>query len=99
MCAQQFVWDDPFLLEDQFSEEERMIRDTAREYAQEKLFTRVLSANREERFDREIMNEFGELGMLGRHAAGEVRLRGGQLCRLRHHGREVSGSIPAIARQ
>jgi len=62
---QQFVWDDPFLLEDQFSEEERMIRDTAREYAQEKLFTRVLSANREERFDREIMNEFGELGMLG----------------------------------
>ncbi len=61
----QFVWDDPFQLEDQFTEEERMIRDTAREYAQEKLFTRVLSANREERFDREIMNEFGELGMLG----------------------------------
>ena len=61
----QFVWDDPFQLEDQFTEEERMIRDTAREYAQEKLFTRVLSATREERFDREIMNEFGELGMLG----------------------------------
>ncbi len=62
---QQFVWDDPFLLEDQLSEEERMIRDTAREYAQDKLRTRVLTANREERFDREIMNEFGELGMLG----------------------------------
>jgi glutaryl-CoA dehydrogenase len=61
----QFVWDDPFQLEDQFTEEERMIRDTAREYAQEKLFPRVISANREERFDREIMNEFGELGMLG----------------------------------
>jgi glutaryl-CoA dehydrogenase len=62
---QPFVWDDPFLLEEQFSEEERMIRDTARNYAQEKLFSRVLSANREERFDREIMNEMGELGMLG----------------------------------
>jgi len=62
---QQFVWDDPFLLEDQFSEEERMIRDTAREYAQDKLMSRVLLANREETFDREIMNEFGELGMLG----------------------------------
>jgi len=62
---QAFVWDDPFLLDDQLSEEERMIRDTARGYAEEKLLPRVLSANREERFDREIMNEFGELGMLG----------------------------------
>jgi glutaryl-CoA dehydrogenase len=62
---QQFVWDDPFLLEDQFTEEERMIRDTAREYAQDKLMSRVLLANRDETFDREIMNEFGQLGMLG----------------------------------
>ena len=60
-----FVWDDPLLLEDQLSADERMIRDTARDYAQDKLMSRVLSANREERFDREIMNEFGALGMLG----------------------------------
>ena len=60
-----FVWDDPLLLEDQLSADERMIRDTARDYARDKLMSRVLSANREERFDREIMNEFGALGMLG----------------------------------
>ena len=60
-----FVWDDPLLLDDQFSAEERMIRDTAREYAQDRLMPRVLEANRRERFDREIMNEMGELGMLG----------------------------------
>ena len=60
-----FVWDDPFLLDDQLTEEERMIRDTARDYAQERLMPRVLMANREEKFDREIMNELGELGLLG----------------------------------
>jgi glutaryl-CoA dehydrogenase len=60
-----FVWDDPLLLEDQLTADERMIRDTARDYAQDKLMSRVLSANRHERFDREIMNEFGALGMLG----------------------------------
>ncbi len=62
---QAFVWDDPLLLEDQLGEEERMIRDTTRDYAQGKLQPRVLTANREERFDREIMNEMGELGLLG----------------------------------
>ena len=61
----RFVWDDPFLLEEQFTEEERLIRDTARQYAQEKLMPRILEANRHERFDREIMNECGELGFLG----------------------------------
>jgi glutaryl-CoA dehydrogenase len=60
-----FVWEDPFLLEDQLTEEERMISDTARNYAQDKLMPRVLMANREESFDREIMNEMGELGLLG----------------------------------
>jgi glutaryl-CoA dehydrogenase len=60
-----FVWDDPLLLEEQLSADERMVRETARNYAQDKLMPRVVSANREERFDREIMNEFGELGMLG----------------------------------
>jgi len=66
-----FVWDDPFLLDDELSTDERLVRDTAREYAQEKLFPRVLSANREERFDREIMNEFGALGMLGATLPGK----------------------------
>ncbi|MDP6972799.1 MAG: acyl-CoA dehydrogenase [Pseudomonadales bacterium] len=61
----QFIWDDPLLLDDELSAEERMIRDSARDYAQDKLMSRVLEANRHERFDREIMNEFGELGMLG----------------------------------
>jgi len=60
-----FQWDDPFLLEDQLTDEERMVRDTAHDYAQNKLMPRVLEANRHERFDREIMNELGELGMLG----------------------------------
>jgi len=60
-----FRWDDPFLLDEQLSDDERMVRQTAQDYAQERLMPRVLSANREERFDREIMNEFGELGMLG----------------------------------
>ncbi len=64
-ARQAFVWDDPFLLDDQFTEEERMIRDTTRDYAQDKLMSRVLMANREETFDREIMNEMGELGLLG----------------------------------
>ncbi len=60
-----FQWDDAFLLDDQLTEEEKLIRDTAREYCTEKLMTRILMATREERFDREIMNELGELGMLG----------------------------------
>jgi glutaryl-CoA dehydrogenase len=58
-------WDDPFLLDEQLTDEERLIRDTARAYAQQKLLSRVREANRKEHFHREIMNEFGELGMLG----------------------------------
>jgi len=61
----RFVWDDPFLLEDQLSEEERMIRDAARAYAQERLQTRVMDAYENERTDPEIFREMGELGMLG----------------------------------
>jgi glutaryl-CoA dehydrogenase len=61
----RFDWADPFLLENELSEEERMVRDSARAYCQEKLFPRVLEANRHELFDREIMNEMGALGFLG----------------------------------
>jgi glutaryl-CoA dehydrogenase len=60
-----FDWSDPLLLEEQLTNEERLIQDSTREYAQEKLMTRILMANREERFDREILNEMGELGLLG----------------------------------
>jgi glutaryl-CoA dehydrogenase len=60
-----FQWDDPFLLEEQLSEEERMVRDTARAYAQEKLSPRVTEAYRTETFDRKILNEMGALGLLG----------------------------------
>jgi glutaryl-CoA dehydrogenase len=60
-----FDWEDPLHLEEQLSEDERMIRDAARAYAQERLMPRVISAFRDERFDREIMNEMGELGLLG----------------------------------
>ena len=60
-----FRWDDPFNLDAQLTDDERMVRDTAESYAQEKLLPRVVSATREERFDREIMTELGELGLLG----------------------------------
>jgi glutaryl-CoA dehydrogenase len=61
----RFAWDDPLLFDDQLSEDEKRIRDAARAYAQDKLMPRVLEANRHERFDREILNELGALGMLG----------------------------------
>ncbi|MCW8904577.1 MULTISPECIES: acyl-CoA dehydrogenase [Sedimenticola] len=60
-----FKWEDPLLLDQQLTEEERMVRDTAQKYCQEQLMPRVLEANRHEHFDREIMNEMGELGLLG----------------------------------
>src|SRR5471030_2678300 len=60
-----FKWDDPLLLEDQLTEEERMVRDSARAYAKDRLMPRIVEANRQEKFDREIMNEMGALGFLG----------------------------------
>ena len=60
-----FVWDDPLSLDAQLTADERLIRDITRQYATDKLLTRVVAANRHERFDREIMNEMGELGLLG----------------------------------
>ncbi len=65
MSKQTFKWDDPFLLNDQLTDEERMIRDTARKYCQDKLMPRILEANRHEIFHREIMNEMGSMGLLG----------------------------------
>ena len=60
-----FKWDDPLDLESQLTEEERMVRDTARDYAQEKLFPRVIDANRDGNFNPDIMREMGALGLLG----------------------------------
>ena len=61
----RFDWLDPLLLDEQLGEDERLIRNTVREYAQEKLLPRVVEANRQESFDRAIMTEMGALGMLG----------------------------------
>ena len=56
---------DPFLLDDQLTEEERLVSETAREYCQDKLMSRVLEAHRHETFDREVFTEMGALGLLG----------------------------------
>ena len=60
-----FRWDDPLLFDDQLTEDERLIRDTARGYAQDKLMPRVVDAYMQEHTDRAIFNEMGELGLLG----------------------------------
>lgn len=65
MPTAPFHWDDPLFFEDQLSDDERLIQDTAREFAQQKLMPRVIAANRNEQFDRQIMNEMGDVGMLG----------------------------------
>ena len=64
-ASASFQWDDPFLLDEQLTEDERMIRDTARAYAQDKLQPRIIKAYLEEKTDREIFNEMGELGLIG----------------------------------
>lgn len=66
-----FRWEDPLSLETQLTDEERMIRDAARGYCEDRLMPRVKLANREERFDREIMNELGAQGLLGATVAEE----------------------------
>ncbi len=60
-----FQWEDPLRLEDELTAEERMVRDSARDYCRERLMPRILEANRREQFDREILRELGQLGMLG----------------------------------
>ncbi len=60
-----FRWEDPLLFEEQLNDEERMVRDSARAYCQDKLMPRVLLAHRQERFDRDVFGEMGALGFLG----------------------------------
>ncbi len=65
MKKSRFVWDDPFLLDSQLSDEERLVQATAHRYAQQSLMPRVVEANRNEIYDREVVTEMGELGLLG----------------------------------
>ena len=65
MAKQKFKWDDPFLFNDQLDDEERMIRDMARRFCQDKLMPGIVEANRTAYFDRNIMNQMGEMGFLG----------------------------------
>src|SRR5680860_758153 len=65
MTRPAFDWADPFFLDDQLTEEERLIRDSTRQYCQEQLMTRVTQANRHEIHDRALFRELGELGLLG----------------------------------
>ena len=65
MPTAPFSWEDPFFLDEQLTQEERMIRDSTRQFAESNLMSRVLEANRKEHFHREIMNEMGTLGLLG----------------------------------
>ncbi|MCP1338161.1 acyl-CoA dehydrogenase [Idiomarina sp. M1R2S28] len=65
MSSAGFNWSDPLNWQNALSDEEKMIQESAHQYAQEKLMPRVLEANRNENFDRQIMNELGEMGLLG----------------------------------
>jgi glutaryl-CoA dehydrogenase len=65
ITKKKYKWDDAFRFEEQLSEDERLVRDTARDYAQDKLMPRILDANRNEYFDIEILKEMGEIGLLG----------------------------------
>jgi glutaryl-CoA dehydrogenase len=60
-----FNWTDPLLFQEQLSQEERLVHDSARQFCDDKLMSRVLQAHREERFDRAVFNEMGEMGFLG----------------------------------
>src|SRR3546814_15615757 len=80
------LWADPFALDDQLSDEERLVRNTARGYAHEKLQPRVTKAYLEEDFDRGIMTEMDELGLLGETIRSEERRVGNECvstCRYR----------------
>jgi glutaryl-CoA dehydrogenase len=70
MAMSKFHWEDPFRFDEQLSDDERAVRDAAHAYCQEKLQPRVLMAARHEKFDREIMNEMGALGLLGSSIEG-----------------------------
>ena len=65
MAGGSFHWDDPLLLDEQLTDEEKMVRDAARDYSQDRLAPRILDAFRREHTDPAIFKEMGELGLLG----------------------------------
>ena len=79
----RFEWDDPLMLENQLSQDERMMRDAARAYAQEKLQPRVIEAYKNETTDTKIFREMGEMGLLGVTVPEEYGGLGRVLCDLR----------------
>jgi glutaryl-CoA dehydrogenase len=86
MVKHAFHWQDPLLLDERLTHEERAVQDTSRLYAQSKLMPRILEANRHEKFDREILREMGELGLLGATisgygCAGVSHVASGLICR------------------
>ena len=98
--AKPFDWEDPFFLDDQLTEEEIAIRDAARDYCQDKLMPRVLEANRHEKFDREIMNEMGALGLLGSTLPEKYGCAGANYTTYGLVAREVErGRLAATARR
>ena len=98
-AAASFQWDDPFLLDELLTEDERMIRDTARAYAQDKLLPRVINAYLEEKTDRDIFNEMGELGLIGVTLPEEYGCAKAPATSPMAWSRaRSSGSIPAIDR-
>ncbi len=81
-----FDWEDPLLLQEQLTDEERMVQDSARGYARGKLFPRIIEANRHETFDTAIMKEMGELGLFGATiegygCAGVSHVASGLICK------------------
>ncbi len=81
-----FSYEDPFLLSEQLTDDERMVADSARAYARDKLMPRILEANRQERFDAEIMREMGALGLFGATikgygCAGASNVAAGLICK------------------
>ncbi len=98
-----YNWADPLFFTDQLTEDERIIMDAARNFAQDRLQTRVQKAFREEHFDREIMNEMGELGMLGATVPEQYRVAGASYVTYGLIAREVervdSGYLSAMSVQ
>ena len=94
-----FDWQDPMFLEHQLNDEERMIRDAAREYCQDSLMSRVKMANRNEVFDREIMNEFGNWGCWVRLFRKSMAVRVPTMCPTAWWRAKWSASIAVTARQ
>ena len=76
----KFNWEDPLLLDSQLADEERMVRDTARQYAREKLLPRIVEGYNNEQFHPEIMTELGELGFLGSTLHGYGCAGAGYVC-------------------